>query len=82
MKIFKPTGSKERFAEIFQGVTKIKLNEGFGQSYNPQAVLEMAFEGLKNYLNLRGFNIGKIIEYAKICRVETIIMPYLKAIVA
>ena len=48
MKVFKPTGSKERFAEIFQGVNKVKLNEGFGQSYNPQAVLEMAFEGLKN----------------------------------
>jgi hypothetical protein len=48
MKIYKPIGSKERFAEIFQGVNKVKLNEGFGQSYNPQAVLEMAFEGLKN----------------------------------
>ena len=48
MKIYKPIGSKERFAEIFQGVNKIKLNEGFGQSYNPQAVLEMAFEELKS----------------------------------
>jgi len=48
MKIYKPIGSKERFAEIFQGVNKIKLNESFGQSYNPQAVLEMAFEELKN----------------------------------
>jgi hypothetical protein len=48
MKVFKPTGSKERFAEIFQGVNKVKLNEGFGQSYNPEAVLEMAFEGLKS----------------------------------
>jgi hypothetical protein len=48
MKIYKPIGSKERFAEIFQGVNKVKLNEGFGQNYNPQAVLEMAYEGLKN----------------------------------
>jgi hypothetical protein len=48
MKIYKSIGSKERFAEIFQGVNKVKLNEGFGQSYNPQAVLEMAYEGLKN----------------------------------
>ena len=48
MKIYKPIGSKERFAEIFQGINKVKLNEGFGQSYNPQAVLEMSYEGLKN----------------------------------
>ena len=52
MKIYKPIGSKERFAEIFQGVNKIKLNEGFGQSYNPQAVLEMAFEELKNKMQI------------------------------
>ena len=48
MKVFKPIGSKERFAEIFQGVTKVNLNEGFGQSFNPQAVLDLSFTQLKN----------------------------------
>ena len=28
MKIYKPVGSKGRFLEIFQGVNKVRLNEG------------------------------------------------------
>jgi hypothetical protein len=51
MKIYKPVGSKERFAEIFQGVTKTKLNEAFmsdAASLNPENVLNMAFEQLKS----------------------------------
>jgi hypothetical protein len=48
MKIFKQTGSKERFLEMFQSVNKIKLNEAFGQGLNPQSVLNVAFEELKN----------------------------------
>jgi len=51
MKIFKPVGSKERFAEIFQGVTKVKLNEAFmadSASLNPENVLNLAFEQLKS----------------------------------
>jgi hypothetical protein len=57
MKIYKPIGSKERFAEIFQGVTKVHLNEGFGQSFNPQAVLDVSFNQLKNgQLNIERSN--------------------------
>ena len=51
MKIYKPVGSKERFSEIFQGVTKVKLNEDFmgnSASLNPENVLNMAFEQLKS----------------------------------
>ena len=48
MKIYTPIGSKERLVEMFQRVNRVKLSEGLGQSYNPQNVLEMAFEGLKN----------------------------------
>ena len=51
MKIFKPTGSKERFSEIFQRVTKVKLNEGFmgdSASLNSENVINMAFEQLKS----------------------------------
>lgn len=51
MKIYKPIGSKERFAEIFQGVTKTRLNEAFmsdASSMNPENVLNMAFEQLKS----------------------------------
>ncbi len=48
MKVFKPVGSKERFTEIFQRVNKVQLNEDFGQSFNPQAVLDVSFNQLKS----------------------------------
>ena len=48
MKIYTPIGSKERLAEIFQKVNKVQLNESFGQNYNPNSVLEVAFEELKS----------------------------------
>lgn len=76
------------------GIEHIKTRYGTVKIYNREKTIcdmfryrnklgeDLAFEGLKNYLNSRGFNIGKIIEYAKICRVERIIMPYLKVIVA
>jgi hypothetical protein len=47
MKVYKQIGSKERFLEMFQNVNKIQLNEAFGQNYNPQSVLEVAFNELK-----------------------------------
>ncbi len=42
---------------------------------------DIALEGLKNYLNRKDSNIKKLSEFAKICRVKTIIMPYIKALV-
>lgn len=47
MKVFKQIGSKERFVEMFQNVNKIKLNEAFGQTLNPQTILFDAFNELK-----------------------------------
>ena len=43
---------------------------------------DLALEGLRNYLSRKGADIGKTVEYASICRVKTIMMPYLKALVA
>ena len=43
---------------------------------------DLALEGLRNYLNRRDADIAKIGEYASICRVKSILMPYLKALVA
>ena len=52
MKIYKPVGSKGRFLEIFQGVNKVKLNEGLFEAgspnLNPENVLNMSFSELKN----------------------------------
>ena len=42
---------------------------------------DIALEGLKNYLNRKDANIKKLSEFAEICRVKTIVMPYLKALV-
>lgn len=48
MKVYTKIGSKERLSEIFQKVNKVQLSEGFGQNYNSQSVLELAFSELKN----------------------------------
>ena len=52
MKIYKPVGSKGRFVEIFQGVNKVRLNEGLFEAgspnLNPENVLNMSFNELKN----------------------------------
>jgi predicted transcriptional regulator of viral defense system len=42
---------------------------------------DLALEGLKNYLELSGSSINKLRKYAKICHVDSIIYPYLKALV-
>ena len=43
---------------------------------------DLALEGLRNYLSRKEADIGKLREYAGICRVKTSMMPYLKALVA
>lgn len=48
MKIYKDIGSKDRFAEVFQKVNKVNLNEDFGLNLNPKNVLEVAYNDLKN----------------------------------
>jgi predicted transcriptional regulator of viral defense system len=43
---------------------------------------DLALEGLRNYLGRKDADIAKIEEYARICSVKSILMPYLKALVA
>ena len=43
---------------------------------------DLALEGLRNYLTRKDADIAKIGEYASICRVKSILMPYIKALVA
>ena len=40
---------------------------------------DLALEGLKNYLSLPEANVNKLQHYMKICRVKTVMKPYLKA---
>lgn len=52
MRINKAVGSKDRLVEIFQKVNHVKLNENLmemgGASLNPESVLGVAFDQLKN----------------------------------
>lgn len=43
---------------------------------------DLALEGLKNYLALPEANLNELQNYMKICRVKTVMKPYLKALVS
>lgn len=43
---------------------------------------DLALEGLKNYVNSSGANLNELQKYMRICRVKTVMKPYLKAIVS
>ncbi len=80
---------------IYQaGIEEVDRSNGKFKVYNkPKTVCDMfhyrkkfgedlAFEGLRNYLNSPESNLNEIKKYMKICRVKTIMKPYLKALVA
>lgn len=76
------------------GIEKIKTSAGTVRIYNPEKTIcdmfryrdkigeNLALEALKNYLRRKGANIKKLSEYSVICRVKTVMSPYIKAIVA
>lgn len=82
---------RERFYK--SGIEEIKTKDVTVKIYNKEKSVcdmfryrkkigeDIALEGLKNYLKRKDANINKLSEYAKICRVKTIVMPYIKAIV-
>jgi len=43
---------------------------------------DLALEGLQNYLNRSGSNLHELSKYMKICRVKTVMEPYVKAMIA
>ena len=43
--------------------------------------MEVVLEALKLHKTRNGFNLGKLLEYARICRVEKVMQPYLEALV-
>jgi predicted transcriptional regulator of viral defense system len=75
------------------GIEEIKTKDVTVKIYNKEKTVcdmfryrkkigeDIALEGLKNYLNRKDANIKKLSEYAEICRVKTILQPYLKALV-
>jgi hypothetical protein len=49
--------------------------------YRNKLGLDIAIEALKNYCSLRSANPARILEMSRVCRVETVIKPYLEALV-
>jgi predicted transcriptional regulator of viral defense system len=76
------------------GIVKVERSYGRFKIYNkPKTVCDMfhyrnkvgedlAFEGLRNYLDLPEANLNELQNYMKICRVKTVMKPYLKALVS
>ena len=81
----------ERFFRA--GIEVIRTHAGTVRMYNREKSIcdmfryrdklgeNIALEALKNYLRLKDSNIKKLSEYAVVCRVKTIVLPYVKAMV-
>lgn len=41
--------------------------------------MDVVLEALKLYKTRKKINLGKLLEYAKVCRVEKVMRPYLEA---
>lgn len=76
------------------GIEEIKTKNGIIKIYDKEKTIcdlfryrdklgeDIAFEALKNYLQLKTFNLNKLREYSEKMRIKTIISPYIKAILA
>ena len=83
---------RERFYR--SGIEIIKTQYGDLKIYNKEKTIcdmfryrnklgeDLATQALKNYLRQKNKSIAKLIEYAGICQVKTIMMPVLKGLVA
>ena len=43
--------------------------------------MDVVLEALKLHKTRNGLNLGELIEYARICRVEKVMRPYLEALI-
>jgi predicted transcriptional regulator of viral defense system len=48
--------------------------------YRRKLGLDLALEALKTYCQAEGFDVDVLLHYARVCRVETVIVPYLEAL--
>lgn len=75
------------------GIEEITTKEGIFKIYNAEKTIcdmfryrnklgeDLALEGLKNYLKRKDADLIKLQDYAVKCRVKSILLPYLKAMV-
>ncbi len=47
--------------------------------YRNKLGMDVVLEALKLYRSQKKFNLEKLLEYARICRVEKVMKPYLEA---
>lgn len=76
------------------GVETVDRDYGSFKVYNPTKTVcdmfryrnklgeDLALEGLQSYLNRSGSNLNELSRYMKICRVKTVMEPYVKAMVS
>jgi predicted transcriptional regulator of viral defense system len=87
-----PPISVHRFSKesLFAGIEKHKMDGVMVQIYSPEKTLadcfkfrnkigmDIVIEALKLYKKRNKFNPGELMKYAKICRVEKVMKPYLE----
>lgn len=90
-----PPIHKYFFPERFYspGIDQVKSGNHVIRIYNPEKTIadmfryrkklgeDLALEALKTYLKRKDANINRLREYAEICQVKTVMLPYLKALV-
>jgi len=90
-----PPLSVHRFSKsVFEaGIEKHEVDGVRIQIYNPEKTLadcfkfrnkigmDVVLEALKYYKSMKSFKVDKLMKYARICRVEKIMKPYLEALV-
>ena len=88
----KPFFFRERF--YAPGIEHIRIPSGEIRVYSREKTIcdmfryrrklgeDLALEALKQYLKLKGASKKKLLEYAALCQARTVMMPYLKALVA
>lgn len=76
-----------------QGIENIKTKSGIVKIYDKEKTVcdmfryrdklgeDIAFEALKNYLNLKEADLNKLRKYSEKLRIKTVLQPYIKAIV-
>ena len=73
--IFPDTGVIRGFGENMS--EKVLNDAEFSKFFRGKVGLDTAIEALKMYLRRKNKDINKLITYAKICRVENVMRPYL-----
>lgn len=83
-----------RKAQYEPGIEKVNIQGHNVRIYNREKTVcdmfryrnklgeDLALEGLQNYLNRSDSNLNELSKYMKICRVKTVIEPYVKAMIA